>query len=89
VDKDKARQKEAKRTLNRIKGTLDYLQGDSNGEIPEQESKEFKRMKNLLEYGYTRNSPGLIQRIKLLIVHPIFLVLIILLLLLLLAGIVK
>jgi hypothetical protein len=76
VDKDEARRKEAERTLKRIKGTLHHLEDGSAWEDPLQ-SEEFQRMKGLIESGYTRQRPGLSQRLLTLLRHPVFLLLLV------------
>ena len=49
---EQARQKEAKRTIQRIRSTLNRLQDGSAWDQPLEESEEFKRMQQLLESGY-------------------------------------
>lgn len=79
VDEEKARRKEAKRTLKRIKGTLKKLDDDSAWKDP-LDSEEFEWMKNLIESGYQHNRPSLFQRMLVLIRHPILLVFLIMVL---------
>ncbi len=83
MDKDRARQKEAKRTLNRIRGTLNILQQDSAPEEAVEDTEEYRHMKDLLEHGYSHNKPGLITQFLVLIKHPVFLVLLIIIVLML------
>jgi hypothetical protein len=82
LDKDKARRKEAKRTLKRLKGTLRYLEEGKVWEDPLQ-SEEFQRMKGLIESGYSAGHSNLIQRLLTLIRHPIFLLMLVVLVMLL------
>jgi hypothetical protein len=76
MDEEKARKKEAKRTLNRIKSTLSKLE-DGSGFASKnalEKSEEYQRMKELLEHGYAHNKPGPIKQILILIRHPVFVV---------------
>ncbi len=84
MDEEKARQKEARRTLNRIKSTLSKLEDGSTSEDALEESEEYQRMKELLEHGYAHNKPGQIQRLLILLRHPVFFVTGLILILLLL-----
>ncbi len=49
---EQARQKEAERTIQRIRNTLDRLEDGSAWDQPLEASDEFKRMQQLLESGY-------------------------------------
>lgn len=83
MDGDKARQKEARRTLKRIKGTLSKLgQGEGNASDLE-ESEEYRRMKDLLEHGYAHNKPKPAWLALVLLRHPVFFVVTVTLVLLL------
>jgi hypothetical protein len=86
VDEEKARQKEAKRTLDRIRRTLNNVQDESGNRPAVEESKEYRRMKDLLEHGYSHNKPGLLEQILILIKHPVFLVFLVLIVLTLLIN---
>lgn len=78
MDKEKSRRKEAERTLERIKGTLNHLEDGSAFKDP-LENQEFQRMKSLIESGYSHSHPSLFKRLLILLRHPIFLALFILL----------
>jgi len=77
MDKEEARQKEAERTLKRIKATLNQLEDGSAWQDPVSENEEIQRMKKLLESGYSHDRPGLLKRLSLLVSRPAFLALLI------------
>jgi hypothetical protein len=81
MNEEEARQKEAERTLKRIKGTLHHLEDGSAWEDPLSSNKEFQRMKRLIESGYShqRNSP--VSRLLSWIRSPLAVILLIVLLL--------
>lgn len=78
MDENKARRKEAERTLKRIRGTLNHLEDGSAWEDPLAQNKEYQRMKSLIQHGYTRNSAGPAKRLLLLIRYPVFLLFLVL-----------
>ena len=55
MDEEEARQKEAERTLKRIKGTLHHLDDGSAWEEPISDNEEYQRMKKLVQSGYSHN----------------------------------
>jgi hypothetical protein len=67
MDNEEARQKEAERTLQRIKGTLNHLEDGSAWHDPFTVNQEFQRMKKLVESGYSHNQPGFLKRLNSLI----------------------
>lgn len=83
MDKEKARQKEARRTLNRIRGTLNSVHQDAKHSRAVEDTQEYRHMKDLLEHGYAHNKPGPLKQFLILIKHPVFAVFVIILLLML------
>ncbi|MCG6937956.1 MAG: hypothetical protein LJE83_07245 [Gammaproteobacteria bacterium] len=77
MNKEEARQKEAERTLKRIKGTLHHLNDGSAWEDPISENEEFQRMKQLVQAGYSHDQPNPINRLKSLVKRPASLILLI------------
>ena len=77
MDDEEARQKEAERTLNRIKGTLHHLEDGSAWEEPITDNEEFQRMKQLIESGYSHTQPGRLDKFRKRISKPIIPVLLI------------
>ena len=72
MDEEKARKKEARRTLNRIKSTLRKVEQDPAAGL--EKTQEYQRMKDLLEHGYAHRKPGQIQYLLILLRHPVFFV---------------
>ena len=70
MNHQQARQKEARRTLQRIRGTLHRLQEGSAWDQPLEQTDEFKRMKQLLESGYQPDR-ALSARLKALFRKPL------------------
>ena len=80
MNNEKARKKEAERTLKRIKGTLNQLEEDERRQIASlSDNEEFQRMKRILESGYSHDQPSFFKRIQLILWHPIFLIIALLL----------
>lgn len=81
MDKDEARQKEAERTLKRIKSTLHHLEDGSAWEDSITEKEEIKRMRRLIESGYSHDNTGPLNWLSTVVKRPVFIALLIVIML--------